>query len=169
MPKTDKPTKEETGAALLAWYAKAIEKFPDGLVTQAQAATMLGISRMAVSRLVTRGHLRVVYFPEGSDDPEEPDFVGVAVGQDDPLWLKMVAWMGDCDKTYSFPKAAYVSFADVVRLWNSGKAKEKCRRDWREIVAGIKPGMRSYEELSKIQAEKKKEAAKEREEEESNK
>ncbi len=131
--KSTKTSDEEFGAAMLAWYAKSIEKFPDGLVTQAQASVMLGVSRMAVSRLVARGGLRAVYFPEENEDPENPAIVGVAVGRDDPLWLKAIA------STYSFPTAVYVSFADVMRLWKKGNAKEKCKPVWREIIAAIRP------------------------------
>lgn len=130
------PTKEDIGAAMMAWYAEAIKEYPEGLVTQAQVAEMLCISRMAVSRLVGRGYLRAVYFPA------PPDIVGCAISQDDPTWVKVVGWlsikMGDKD-TYAFPKACYVSFADVVRLWVNGDAKKKCQRDWNEILTVANP------------------------------
>ena len=45
---------QDKGTALLAWYELAIRDYPEGLVTQAQAAKMLNISRTAVSRLVSR-------------------------------------------------------------------------------------------------------------------
>ncbi|MDA1055127.1 MAG: hypothetical protein O3C40_32295 [Planctomycetota bacterium] len=126
---------------------------------------MLGLSRMAVSRLVTRGELRAVYFPEGSDDPEQPDYVGAAVGQDDPLWLKLVASISDWDKTYSFPKAVYVSFGDVVRLWKQGSAKEKCKRELQEIVAAMGSGKERIGKLAAFQADKKRQAEEERKKE----
>lgn len=152
----------DAGAAMLVWYAKAIGQFPEGLVSQAQAAVMLGISRMAVSRLVTRGELRAVYFPEVSDDPERPEYVGVAVGPDDPMWLRLVASISDWDKTYSLPKAAFVAFGDVVRLWKRGDAKERCKPDWNEVIAAIDPTAGSYSKLAAIQAEKKRESEMER-------
>ena len=116
---------------MMTWYAESLARYPDGLVSQAQAATMLGLSRVAISRLVARGYLRAVYFPK------PPDIVGVAVGQDDPTWLKIIGWLGDFDKTYAFPKACFVSFGDVVELWKSGEAKKKCKRDWNEIMANF--------------------------------
>ena len=126
------PTTEDVGAAMLAWYAESIRAYPDGLVTQAQAAQMLNISRMGVSRLVARGYLRAVYFPH------PPDVAGVTVADDDPTWLKIVGWLGIATgetDTYAWPKACYVAFADVVRLWENGEAREKCKRDWNEIIA----------------------------------
>ena len=127
----DLSTPEDIGAAMMAWYAESIKEHPEGLVTQAQASTMLGVSRVAISRLISRGHLRAVYFPK------PPDIVGIAVGHDDPTWLKIISWLGDWDKTYAFPKAVFVSFGDVVNLWNSGQAKQKCKRDWDEIMTGF--------------------------------
>lgn len=130
--KTDKPTKEDIGAAMMAWYAEAIRNYPEGLITQAQAATMLGVSRVAVSRLVSRGYLRAVYFPK------PPDIEGIAIGRDDPTLIKVVGWLalaiGERDH-YAFPQACYVSFGDVLDLWESGTAKDKCKRDWNEIFA----------------------------------
>ncbi len=158
-PKKDKPTAEDIGAALIRWYAEALQEYPDGLVTQAQVATMLGISRMAVSRLVARGYLRAVYFPK------PPDVVGVSIGYDDPTWLKVIGWLsiksGDAD-TYAFPKACYVSFADVVRLWQDSDAKKKCKRDWNEIVAVMQPHAKYVTALNESQSEKRKAASKER-------
>jgi hypothetical protein len=127
-----KPTREDIGAAMMTWYADAIREHPEGLVTQAQAAHMLSLSRMAVSRLVSRGYLRAVYFPA------PPDIEGVSIGQDDPTWLKVTGWLslklGD-KTTYAFPQACYVSFGDVLTLWESGDAKKKCRTDWNEVMA----------------------------------
>jgi hypothetical protein len=123
----------DVGAAMMLWYSEAIRQYPEGLVTQAQAAVMLNISRVAAGRLVSRGYLRVVYFPK------PPDISGIAVGNDDPAWLKLVGrlshLLGD-PYTYAFPQACYVSFADVMKLWESGEAKQKCKRDWNEIMAG---------------------------------
>jgi predicted DNA-binding transcriptional regulator AlpA len=125
-----KPTAEDIGAAMMAWYADAIKEFPDGLVSQAQAAQMLGVSRVAVSRLITRGYLEAVYFPK------PPDIEGMTIGQDDPTWMKICGWLGEWE-VYVFPKACYVSFADVVTLWQSGEAKKRCKKNWSEIVADL--------------------------------
>jgi predicted DNA-binding transcriptional regulator AlpA len=130
MARAIKPTDEDVGAAMMAWYANAIKEFPDGLVSQAQAAQMLGVSRVAVSRLITRGYLEAIYFPK------PPDIEGLTVGQDDPTWLKICGWLGEWD-AYVFPKACYVSFADVVMLWQSGEAKKRCKKDWSEMVADL--------------------------------
>lgn len=118
---------------MMAWYASAIAEYPKGLVSQAQASAMLGISRMAVSRLVWRGYLRAVYFPK------PPDVLGVAVGADDPSWVKIMGWLGGKDAGYTFPTASYVAFEDVIALWQSGEARKKCRRDWNEIMANLLP------------------------------
>lgn len=131
-PTQEDPTEADIGAAFMAWYADAIADYPDGLITQAQAARILGVSRMGLSRLVARGHLRAVYFPK------EPDVVGVSIGKDDPTWLKLIGWMGlglGLDGVYAFPQACYVSFLDVAELWESGEARKKCSRDWNEIMA----------------------------------
>jgi hypothetical protein len=157
MARPKKPTNEDVGAAMIAWYQASLETYPDGLVTQAQAATMLGIGRVAVSRLVTRGYLRAVYFPK------PPDIVGIAVGHDDPMWLKITGWLGDFDQTYAFPKACYVSFGDVVELWKSGKAREKCKRDWNEIMANFLPKVERYKRMKEIHGEHYERAQKERE------
>ena len=138
---------EEIGAAMMAWYDACIKEYPEGLITQAQAAEMLSISRVAVSRLVARGYLRAVYFPK------QPDIVGIAVGNDDPVWIKIGAWLGGCDQTYAFPKAVFVSFADVKRLWESGDARKKCKRDWRELRAALKPAAKYVPEMKAIHAE----------------
>ena len=76
--------------------------------------------------------MRAVYFPK------PPDIEGMTVGQDDPTWLKICGWLGDCE-TYAFPKACYVSFADVVGLWQSGEARKKCKKDWNEMIADFSP------------------------------
>ena len=73
---------------MLAWYAAALRELPGGLVTQAQAATMLAVNRMAVNRLVARGHLRAVWFPR------PPDVAAVAVGRDDPQWRTLAERLG---------------------------------------------------------------------------
>jgi hypothetical protein len=152
---TERASREDIGAAMMVWYDTCIKEYPEGLVTQAQAAEMLRISRVAVSRLVTRGYLRAVYFPK------PPDIVGIAVGHDDPMWLKIGAWLGDWDQTYAFPKAVFVSFGDVKRLWESGDARRKCKRDWREIMAALKP-TGTIEERKALQEEYRQRAEAER-------
>jgi len=133
MARPAKPTSEDIGAAMMAWYADAIKDYPEGLITQAQAATMLGISRVAVGRLVARGYLDAVYFPK------PPDIEGMAVGQNDPTWLKICGWLEGSDAS-SLPKAAFVSFADVADLWQSGEARTRCKKDWSEILADLFSG-----------------------------
>ncbi len=155
-----KASKEDVSAAFMAWYEDNIRQYPEGLVSQAQAAEMLGISRVAISRLVTRGYLRAVYFPK------PPDIVGIAVGHDDPTWLKIVAWLGDWDQTYAFPKAVFVSFGDVKKLWETGTAKEKCTRDWRELAAALQSKEKFVSDLKAIQADYQEKARRERDGEE---
>ena len=128
----------DKGAAMLAWYELAIRDYPDGLVTQAQAARMLNISRMAVSRLVSRGHLRAVYFPK------PPDVEGLPVGNDDPFWLKLMAVLdrvfgSEYDKPIVWPEASFVAFADVKRLWQGGELDKKCQLNWLEVLGVSKP------------------------------
>lgn len=123
----------DTGAAMLAWYEMAIRQYPDGLVTQAQAARMLNVSRTAVSRLVSGGHLRAVYFPK------PPDVEGLPVGNDDPIWLKLMAVldpiMGSKDyRPIVWPEASFVAFADVKRLWEDAELHKKCQLDWRKVL-----------------------------------
>lgn len=129
-----KPTEQDIGAAMMAWYAQALRRHPGGLVSQAQAARMLGIGRMAMSRLVARGHVRAVHFPGPAV------IAGVPVGRRDPGWLRVAAWLGvdpaEADVT-EFPKACYVAFADVVGLWHSSQAGGKCTRDWEAILADL--------------------------------
>jgi hypothetical protein len=159
MSKKSKPSEEDVGAAMMAWFADCLEQYPDGLITQAQAAVMLGIGRVPVSRLVARGYLRAVYFPK------PPDIVGIAIGHDDPTWLKVMArlgWEGESDPDYAFPKACYVSFSDVVELWKSGDAKKKCSRDWNEIMANFMSREKRFKRLKEIFAEKQREAEAER-------
>lgn len=125
----EKPiTENDAGAALMAWYDEAIRQFPEGLVTQAQAAHMLGVSRMAVGRLLGRGYLRAVWFPH------PPAVPGLAITRDDPTWLKIWGWLGkraDVDGV-SFPEACYVSFADVKRAWVSADVQKRCAVNWGE-------------------------------------
>lgn len=164
-PRANDPA-ADVGAAMLVWYAEAILEYPEGLVTQAQAANMLNISRVAAGRLVSRGYLRAVYFPK------PPDISGIAVGQDDPAWLKLLGRLsrvlGD-PHTYAFPQACYVSFADVLKLWESGEAKHNCKRDWNEIMAGgLSTGSRksmakSHQKLLDIHREYQRRAHDERE------
>lgn len=152
MKKIKKVPEEDVGAAMMAWYGESLQEYPDGLITQAQAASMLNISRVSVSRLVARGYLRAVYFPK------PPDIVGIAVGKEDPTWLKILGWLGGEDDTYAFPKACFVSFGDVVELWKSGEAKKKCSRDWNEIMANFLSKEKRYEKLKQIHEEKRAEA-----------
>ena len=128
----------DKGAAMLAWYDLAIQQFPDGLVTQAQAARMLNVSRMAVSRLVSRGHLRAVYFPK------PPDVEGLPVGNDDPFWLKLMAVLdrflgSEYEKPIVWPEASFVAFADVKRLWEGGELEKQCGLPWSELLGVSKP------------------------------
>lgn len=128
----------DKGAAMLAWYDLAIQQFPDGLVTQAQAARMLNVSRMAVSRLVSRGHLRAVYFPK------PPDVEGLPVGNDDPFWLKLMAVLdrflgSEYEKPIVWPEASFVAFADVKRLWEGGELDKQCQLNWLEVLGVSKP------------------------------
>lgn len=121
---------------MMAWYAETLARYPDGLVTQAQAAAMLAVSRMAISRLVTRGYLRTVHFPR------PPDIEGVAIGQDDPSWLRLAEWLGinpEAADVSDWPKACYVSFADVVKLWQAGQARARCTRDWERVLTEMGP------------------------------
>jgi len=123
---------------MMAWYARAIRLFPEGLVSQAQAAAMLGVSRTAVRRLVGGRHLRAVYFPR------PPDIAGLGVGADDPAWREVAGWLGidpDDPRADEMPKACYVSFADVLGLWRRGRARGHCTRDWESILAvrGVAP------------------------------
>jgi hypothetical protein len=118
----------DVGAAMIAWYADCMKEYPRGLVTQAQAASMLGISRMAVSRLVARGYLHAVYFPK------PPDIEGIVTGYEDPTWRKILEWFGSGANASQFPKVVYVSFEDVVHLWQSGSTREKCQIDWTSLI-----------------------------------
>ena len=120
----------DIAAAMLTWYASALREFPAGLVTQAQAANMLAVNRMAVSRMVAGGHLQAVYFPR------PPDIAGVAVGLDDRRWLKLAPRLGmePAGDVGRLPKACYVSFADVVRLWRAAPAAEAAKERWLEAL-----------------------------------
>ncbi|KPK84861.1 MAG: hypothetical protein AMJ81_04680 [Phycisphaerae bacterium SM23_33] len=119
---------------MMVWYARALRRHPAGLVSQAQAAAMLAVSRMTISRLVAGGHLRAVHFPR------PPDIAGLAVGRRDPEWLRLAAWLGvdpeEADVA-GFSKACYVSFADVLRLWRSSRAADESRRHWEDILAEL--------------------------------
>lgn len=164
----NKDVKSDVGAAMMLWYSEAILMYPEGLVTQAQAAAMLNISRVAAGRLVSRGYLRAVYFPK------PPDISGIAVGDDDPAWLKLAGrlsiLLGD-PYTYAFPQACYVSYGDVLKLWESGEAKKKCKVDWNEkmiyaLNGGSKKGEKmKYMKLREIHRQHQRIAQRERERE----
>jgi hypothetical protein len=130
MPRKTQISEKDIGIALIAWYQKALETYPDGLVSQAQAATMLGISRVGVSRLINRGHLRAVYFPK------QPDIEGFHVGSDDPFWLQILTWFDPDTPASAFPKVIYVSFGDIVDLWQAGDVKDKCKINWKVVFSG---------------------------------
>lgn len=130
--KNEKPTDADVGAAFLAWYAEKLREFPDGLVTQAQAAKMLGIGRMSVNRLVARGYLRAVYFPKA------PQIEGFSVDEDDSTWLKLKAWFGKWVAKVEMPEACFVVFGDVVEMWLKGDAAKKCRLQWLELIRGYR-------------------------------
>jgi hypothetical protein len=124
-------TQREKGAAFLAWYKQAMEDIPGGLITRAQAAEVLGISRTAVTRLLGRGHLRARYFPK------EPDVEQVEVSYDDPFWIRLMGVVGpivDDPESVVWVKACYVSLEDVIKLWEAGEAKEKARLTWRQLL-----------------------------------
>lgn len=138
------PSGEDVGAAFLVWYGESLKKYPDGLVTQAQAAKMLGVNRMAVNRLVGSGYLRAVYFPQA------PTVAGIAPGEDDPSWLRLTAWFGRWVKKLDFPDACYVSFGDVIELWLRGDASKKCSLSWREWIAKIRSNREDVRERIEI-------------------
>ncbi len=148
MAKKRLPTEEDIGAAMMAWYQESLEKCPDGLVSQAQAATMLGVSRVAVNRLISRGHLRAVYFPK------PPDVEGFAVGHDDPFWVKLLGWLGGEYAGFTFPKAVYVSFGNVVDLWQAGDVSEKCKMDWKKVFEEIATEELRFKRQKKVLSEK---------------
>ena len=134
MSEDSAPSRDDLGAAMMAWYAEAIRRFPEGLVSQAQAAAMLNVSRMTVSRLVARGYLRAVYFPH------PPDLAGMPVGREDPTWLRIAGWLGldpDGPDPPAMPRACYVSFADVVELWRRRRSGGGKAESWAGILADL--------------------------------
>lgn len=152
MSKNEKPNDADAGAAFLVWYREALKAFPDGLVTQAQAAKMLAIGRMAVSRLVARGYLRAVYFPR------PPELEGFTPGDDDPTWVQLVAKFGAWAGRLEFAEACYVSFADVVELWLRGTSAKRCTLAWESDIesfrserADVKKQVAQLEESSEAQ------------------
>ena len=146
------PTKADVGAAMMAWYAEAIRRHPAGLVSQAQAAAMLAVTRMSVTRLVARGYLRAVHFPR------PPDVAGLSVGRDDPTWRTLARWLGidpDAADAAALPKACYVAFSDVVKLWHAGQAGQEFSRNWEEVLAelGAAPAAEASEGAAADEAE----------------
>ena len=134
---TDTLTQPDKGAALMAWYCDAISKYPDGLITQAQTAAILGINRVQVARLINRQHLHAVYFPQQTRTG------AIKVSSDDPFWLKVVAQFDkvfgrQTDNTISWPEACYVSFKDVLRLHADSRLMEKCKIDWFKVFPELK-------------------------------
>lgn len=122
-------TAQDKGTALMAWYLDAITTFPDGLVTQSQAAAMLGINRVQIARLINRQHLRAVYFPP------QTQAGAIKVSRDDPFWIKVIAQIDRIigrtkDQTITWPEACYVAFKDVMRLHADNHIADKCRIDW---------------------------------------
>jgi hypothetical protein len=123
-------TKREKGAAFIAWYKGALAEFPEGLITRAQAAHILGVSNMAIERLIGRGHIRAVYFPR------EPGVEQIAVGDDDPFWKRLLGHVGPLvndPESVQWVQAVYVAMEDVVTLWERGQQKEESRIDWKTI------------------------------------
>ena len=61
---------------------------------------------------------------EPGGDDLRADVAGVAVGRDDPAWVRLAGRLGldPAADVQSLPKACYVSFADVVRLWQAAPA-----------------------------------------------
>ena len=144
MSKEKTISEHDAGAAMMAWYKQLIRDHPEGLVTQAQAAVMLGISRVAVCRLVSRGHLRAFYFPNA------PDVQGLPIGKDDPTWLQIMGWLEPvlnkgADRPLIKAQACYVSFRDVEQLWLRGDLLKRCEVDWLRVFTGIKKGNKSEE------------------------
>ncbi len=142
MSKEKTISEHDAGAAMMAWYKQLIRDHPDGLVTQAQAAVMLGISRVAICRLVSRGHLQAFYFPKA------PDVEGLPIGRDDPTWLQLMAWLDPVmGKGHRPPlikaQACYVSFRDVQQLWYRGDLLKRCEVDWLKVFTGIDKGNKS--------------------------
>jgi hypothetical protein len=122
----------EVGGALLTWHERVVKEHADGLITKATAAKILGISPVAVTRLIARGHLRAVYFPKA------PDIEGLPIATDDPIWMKMVSALepvfGQPDgRHWVMPQICYVCLADVRKLWNNADLQKKCRIDWRKV------------------------------------
>ena len=135
MKNEHKISNEDIGAVMIAWYEESIREIPGGLVTQAQAAKMLNLSRMAVSRLITRGHLRAVHFPK------QTNVEGLKVSNDDPFWLKLMAALDpvfgtDSAARITWPEACYVSFADIQKLYADAKIADKCRINWQKVFHG---------------------------------
>lgn len=130
-------TQQDIGAAMMVWYADAIRQYPEGLVTQSQASTMLNVSRMSVSRLVARGYLKAVYFPQ------PPEVEGFAVGKDDSFLFKLFMGIGvplGEGSMKDFPDACYVSFGDVRKLWQDNDLQKKCKVDWvKAFKEALKP------------------------------
>lgn len=120
-------TAREKGAAFIAWYERVAEDWGGGAITRAQAAHVLGISQVAVGRLIARGQIRARYFPK------EPDVEGLVIGADDPFWLRLgehLTRLVDRPGGVEWVQACYVSLADVKRLWEAGEAREKSRLHW---------------------------------------
>jgi hypothetical protein len=132
----------DIGAAMIAWYIDCVKEYPGGLVTQAQAAVMLDVSRMAVNRLIARGYMQAVYFPK------PPDIEGFVMGQEDSTWKKIVRWFGGSVDASNFPKVVYVAFEDVVRLWKTGSAKQKCKIDWTSAILNVLIPSKTPEQLT---------------------
>ena len=131
--KSQNLTKEDVNTAFMAWYAEAIRQYPDGLVTQAHAAKMLGVSRVSIYRLISRGYLKAIYFPK------QPKIKDICIGQDDPIAIKILAMLGIAvgEPDISFSQACYVSFSDVRRLWGEGNIQSKCNVNWSGVFKKI--------------------------------
>ena len=135
MKKVAKPSGVELGAALLAWHELMFKEYPEGLVSKATAAKMLGISPVSVARLAARGHLRVVYFPKAPDVEELP------IATDDPTWMKVIAALepifGERDgRHWVIPEVCYVSLADVRKMWKDADLQKKCHINWWKVFFG---------------------------------
>ena len=126
----------EQGAAFIAWYkdTMALDGFSGGMITRAQAARILGVSQMAVNRLVGRGFLRARHFPK------DPDIESIPVGIDDPFYHRLIATVSDLvgeGHDIDWYEACYVSLDDVVVLWERNEQREKSRLNWKRLKGNV--------------------------------
>lgn len=126
-------TDKEKGAAFIAWYKEtmAMEGFSGGMISRAQAARVLGISQVAVNRLIGRGFIRARHFPK------DPDIEQIPVGIEDPFYHRLIGKLGefiDGPDEIGWYEACYVSLDDVVVVWETDEQREKSRFNWRVFI-----------------------------------